>query len=361
MDHRRLGLPVLVTVIAAVGLLPASAAAQDRAAASDAEPAWTMPRTPDGQPDLQGFWTTQTFTPLQRPEHLADQAFYTEEEWAALQAQLTAEGVDPLAGNVVSLEDPEERERRLYQDNRDASYVHYDNELWLRTPVPKGLSTRRTSLITDPPNGRIPARTPEADARAAARAEARRGVDPFTGHETRPLSERCIVWPHNGPPMLPPAYNDIHQILQTPDHIVIFTELNNSLPRIIPLDERPALPEAIQLIPGDSRGRWEGDTLVVESGNFTDKTRFQGSSAALRVTERFTRVDAETIRYEFTADDPATWARPWSAEIPMVATEGPMYEYACHEGNHDIRHILEIYRNLERQAAEAEEKAEDAR
>ena len=152
--------------------------------------------------------------------------------------------------------------------------------------------------------------------------------------------------------MLPPAYNDIHQILQTPDHVVLFTELNNSLPRIIPLDGRPALPDTIQLIPGDSRGRWEGDTLVVESANFTDKTRFRGSSAALRVTERFTRVDAETIRYEFTVDDPTTWARPWSAEIPMVATEGPMYEYACHEGNHDIRHILEIYRNLERQAAE---------
>jgi hypothetical protein len=157
--------------------------------------------------------------------------------------------------------------------------------------------------------------------------------------------------------MLPPAYNDIHQILQTPDHVVIFTELNNSLPRIIPLDGRPALPDGIQLIPGDSRGRWEGDTLVVESANFTDKTRFRGSSAALHVTERFTRVDAETIRYEFTVDDPTTWAQPWSAEIPMVATEGPMYEYACHEGNYDIRHILEIYRNLERQEAAADKEA----
>ena len=360
MGHRRLGLPVLVMVIATVGLHPAPAAGQDRASETAAS-AWTMPRLPDGQPDLQGFWTTQTFTPLERPRHLGDKAFYSEEEWASLQAQLTAEGVDPLAGNVINIEDAEERERRLYQDNRDPSYVHYDNELWLRTPVPKGLSTRRTSLITDPPDGRIPATTPEAEARAAARAEARRGVDPFTGHETRPLSERCIVWPHNGPPMLPPAYNDIHQILQTPDYVVLFTELNNSLPRIIPLDGRPPLPDAIQLIPGDSRGRWEGDTLVVESANFTDKTRFRGSSAAMRVTERFTRVDAETIRYEFTVDDPTTWARPWSAEIPMVTTEGPMYEYACHEGNHDIRHILEIYRNLERQEAAAEKEAEAGR
>ena len=360
MRDRRLGLPILAIVIA-VGLTPAPAAAQNQGTEPGTGPAWTLPRLPDGQPDLQGFWTTQTFTPLERPRHLGDKAFYTEEEWAALQAQLTAEGVDPLAGNVIGIEDAEEREQRLYQDNRDPSYVHYDNELWLRTPVPKGLSTRRTSLITDPADGRIPATVPEAEARAAARAEARRGVDPFTGHETRPLSERCIVWPHNGPPMLPPAYNDIHQILQTPDHIVIFTELNNSLPRIIPLDGRPALPDTIQLIPGDSRGRWEGDTLVVESGNFTDKTRFRGSSTALHVTERFTRVDAETIRYEFTVDDPTTWAQPWSAEIPMVTTEGPMYEYACHEGNHDIRHILEIYRNLERQAAEAEKEAEVGR
>ncbi len=354
MRHRHLGLPFLIIAVAAGGLQPAPAGAQDRTAGTDNGSAWTMPRMPDGQPDLQGFWTTQTFTPLQRPEHLADRAFHSEEEWAALQAQLTAEGVDPLAGNVINVEDPDEREERLYQTNRDPSYVHYDNEIWLRTPVPKGLSTRRTSLITDPPNGRIPASTPEARARDAARAEARRGRDPFHGHETRPLSERCVVWPHNGPPMLPPAYNDIHQILQTPDHVVIFTELNNSLPRIIPLDGRPALPDAIQLIPGDSRGRWEGDTLVVESGNFTDKTRFQGSTTALHVTERFTRVDAGTIRYEFTVDDPSTWVQPWSAEIPMLATEGPMYEYACHEGNHDLRHILEIARSLERQEAEAE-------
>ena len=356
MLDRRLGLPFLVVAAASVWLPPAPVAAQGQAADAGDESAWTMPRTPDGRPDLQGFWTTQTFTPLERPGHLGDQAFYSEEEWAALQAQLTAEGVDPLAGSAIQAADAEERERRLYQTNRDATYVHYDNEIWLRTPVPKGLSTRRTSLITDPPNGRIPATVPAVRARAAARAEARRGRGPFHGYEMRPISERCIQWPHNGPPMLPPAYNDIHLIMQTADHVVIFTELNNSLPRIIPLDGRPALPDAVQLIPGDSRGRWEGDTLVVESGNFTDKTRFRGSSAALHVTERFTRVDADTIRYEFTVDDPTTWVQPWSAEIPMVATEGPLYEYACHEGNHDVRHILEINRNLERQQAEAGER-----
>ena len=154
--------------------------------------------------------------------------------------------------------------------------------------------------------------------------------------------------------MLPPAYNDIHQILQTPDHVVVFTELTNNMPRIIPLDGGPHVSERIRQFPGDSRARWEGDTLVVETRGFNDKTRFQGSTGALRVVERFTRISEDTIRYEFTVDDPTTWTQPWSAEIPMVRTEGPMYEYACHEGNHDIRHILEIYRNLEaREAAGA--------
>ena len=349
-----------VATAAAIGILaavPAGGQAQQAADGSAAESTWTLPRTADGHPDLQGFWTTQTFTPLQRPEHLGDKEFFTEEEAAELQRELTAEGVDPLAGNVIALADAEEREQRLYQENREnnnPSYVHYDNEIWLRTPVPKGLSTRRTSLITDPPNGRIPPLTEDAAARREAEREARRGPGAFDGHERRPLAERCIVWAHNGPPMLPPAYNDIHQILQTRDHVVVFTELTNNMPRIIPLDGGPHVSERIRQFPGDSRARWEGDTLVVETRGFNDKTRFQGSTGALRVVERFTRVSEDSIRYEFTVDDPTTWTRPWSAEIPMVRTEGPMYEYACHEGNHDIRHILEIYRNLEaREAASA--------
>ena len=151
--------------------------------------------------------------------------------------------------------------------------------------------------------------------------------------------------------MLPPAYNDIHQIFQTRDYVVLFTEMNNNSPRIIPLDGRPFISDKIRQFPGDSRGHWEGDTLVVETTNFTDKTRFQRSSEALHVVERFTRVDADTILYEFTVDDPTSWTSPWSAEIPMVKTEGPLFEYACHEGNYDVRHLLEIYRNLEIQAA----------
>ncbi len=218
--------------------------------------------------------------------------------------------------------------------------------------MPKGLSTRRTSLVTDPPDGRIPPRNAQARARAETRRAARGDRGAFDAYELRSLSERCIYDGFNGPPLQPPSYNDIHQIFQTPDHVVIFTEQNNNPPRIIPLDGRPPISEKIRQYPGDSRGHWEGDTLVVESSHFNDRSAWQGSSRDLKVVERFTRVSDDRIHVEFTVEDPATWDRPWSAEIPMMATEGPMYEYACHEGNHDLRHILEVYRNIERQEAE---------
>ena len=350
MSHGRLA--ALVTVVAIGCLVPVPASGQNQASTEvDGGSTWTLPRTADGRPDLQGYWTTQTFTPLERPEHLAGKEFFTEEEMAALHQQLTAEGVDPSARDAVNYEDAAAREKRLYQVNRDATYIHYDNEIWLRTRVPKGLSSRRTSLVTNPPDGRIPPLTPEAEQRAATEAEARGLPSAFDGYETRPLPERCIVWRHEGPPNMPPAYNDIHQIFQTPDHLVVFTELGANAPRIIPLRGGPHVSDTIRQFPGDSRGRWEGDTLVVETTNFNERRRFQGSTGALHVVERFTRVAEDTIRYEFTVDDPNTWTAPWSVEVPMVTTDGPMYEYACHEGNHDLRHILEIYRNLEKQAA----------
>ena len=349
MNHSTLA--ASAAVVAGGLLLPAPAPAQveDRPAA-DAAAAWTMPRTPDGHPDLQGYWTTQTFTPVERPEHLAGKEFFTDEEVAELLRQLTAEGVDPLRRDAIAIEDAEAREEALYQTNRDKSYVHYDNEIWLRTPVPKGLSSRRTSLVTDPPNGRIPPLTPQGAARVAHEA-AMRNV--FDSHETRPLPERCIAWRHEGPPILPPSYNDIHQIFQTRDHVVVFTELGTTLPRIIPLDERPHLPDRVRQFGGDSRGYWDGDTLVVESKNFVARRNYRGSNRFRHVVERFTRVADDMIQYEFTIDDPTTWTSSWSGEVPMIRTEGPMYEYGCHEGNYDIRHILEINRNLERMAAEA--------
>ena len=344
----------LRVIVVVFGLtLPEMAFAQISTVDESGETEWTLPRTADGRPDLQGFWTTQTFTPLERPDHLAGKEFFTEEEARALQQQLTAEGVDPLARDAINFDDAGEREQRLYQENRNASYIHYDNQIWLRTRVPKGLSSRRTSLITYPSNGRVPPLTVAArERREAARQRPRQG-DQFDGYETRPLNERCYIWPHEGPPMLPPAYNDIHQIFQTPDQVVVHTEMSNNGPRIIPLDGRPHLPTSIHRWRGDSRGHWEGDTLVVETTNFTDKNRFRGSTDALRVVERFSRVNSVTILYEFTVHDPSYWESPWSVEMPMVQTEGPMFEYACHEGNHDIRHILEIHRNLDLQAAGA--------
>ncbi len=183
MSRRYLAPVVAAAAIGILAAVPAGSQAQQAAGGSAAESTWTLPRTADGHPDLQGFWTTQTFTPLQRPEHLGDKEFFTEEEAAALQQELTAEGVDPLAGNVIALADAEEREQRLYQENREnnnPSYVHYDNEIWLRTPVPKGLSTRRTSLITDPPNGRFPPLTAEAEAPPSARRAASRALSTGT-------------------------------------------------------------------------------------------------------------------------------------------------------------------------------------
>jgi hypothetical protein len=316
---------------------------------TDAE--YKAPRTAWGHPDLQGRYTMETFTPLERPEHLAGKEFFTEEEAAELQELLTAEGVDPLAGNVLALEDEERRQDRLYQD----SDTHYDNSVWLRGNTPKGLSTRRTSLIVDPPDGRIPPRTREAEQAAADRREARRGRE-FESHLVRPLSERCVVWPHEGPPMVPPAYNDILEIMQTPEYVVIVPELRTNKPRIIPLDGGPRISNRIRLFQGDPRARWDGDTLVVESTNFTGKTLFRGAATEeMIVIERFTRVDADRIRYEFTVDDPRAWASTWSVEIPLQRRDEPMFEYACHEGNYDVRNILTVNRNLETQAVAQEQ------
>jgi hypothetical protein len=296
---------------------------------------YKAPRTPDGHPDLQGYWTTQTFTPLQRPKRYADKAILTEEEFAELKKLVTQGNVDPLAGNILGAED---EQRAGSVEQRDPT--HYDNALWLTTATPKSLTTRRTSLITDPPDGRIPPMTPDGQARAAAR----RAAAGFDSYENRPMQERCIVWTHEGPPMIPPPYNDLYRIMQTPGYFTVLREVNTNLPRFIPTDGRAHLAAGVRQFGGDSRGRWEGDTLVVETTNFNDRNPFQGSSAEMRVTERFTRVSADEISYQFTVDDPKTWTRPWTAEIPMMKTTGPLYEYACHEGNYGLPNILHAQR-----------------
>ena len=310
---------------------------------------WTAPRTPDGRPALQGIWTTQTFTPLQRPDRFAGQEFLTEEEAAQLTEVLTAPGVDPLKGGAFTQALGEEDAEKRRDATIQTDGTHYDNAMWLRTQRPKGLSSRRTSLIVDPPDGRIPPRTQEGRQRAAARRELRG----YAGYANRPLPERCLVWSHEGPPMVPPPYNDIYQIFQIPGYVVFFPEMANNPARIIRTDGGDHLPDRVRQWSGDSTGRWEGDTLVVDTTNFTDRTAFQGSGEALHVVERFTRVDAGTILYEFTVDDPTTWARSWSVEIPMVKADGRLYEYTCHEGNYGMRNTLRGARAADRRAAEA--------
>jgi hypothetical protein len=316
-----------------------SAQAQTRSAAR-----WTPPRTSDGRPDLQGLWTTQTFTPLQRPERYAGKEFLTEEEAAEFASLVTQDGVDPLAGNLFAASD-EERRKRINQTDP----THYNNAVWLATPTRKALSSLRTSLIVDPPDGRLPPVTPEGQQRAAAQ---RRNAG-FDGYENRPLQERCVVWTHEGPPMMPPPYNDVLRIVQTPGQVIVHRELSTNLPRIISTDGKPHLPARLRQWAGDSRGRWEGDTLVVETTNYNEKIAFQGSSASLHVVERFTRVSEDRIDYRFTVQDPATWTRPWSAEVPMMKTDGRPYEYGCHEGNYGIINILNGARVADARAAEA--------
>ncbi|MEE2775782.1 MAG: hypothetical protein VYE73_03340 [Acidobacteriota bacterium] len=336
MRERKSLLAAWVATAVAIGI-PATLCSQ----AGDAT---TGPRTSWGDPDLQGIYTSATYTPLERPKNLADKEFLTEDEYQHLNGLVTGEGVDPLrARGVLTTNDHGERLERLEQ----ADPTHYDNAIWLATEKPRGLSTRRTSLITDPPHGRVPART-EA---AKERAERLRELRSTDSYENRPLAERCMVWRHEGPPMVPASYNDLYQIFQTEHNVVIVQEMNINGPRIIPLDGQPHSPASIPLWRGDSRGQWKGDTLVVETRNYSGRNPFYESSESLHVVERFRRVDAETIHYEFTVSDADAWEHAWSAEFPLMQREGPLYEYACHEGNYDIRHILEVARHLDEQAA----------
>jgi hypothetical protein len=286
-----------------------------------------VPRMPDGHPDLQGIWTNGTITPLERPSEFANKPFFTAAEAAAYEKQVR------------------ERNNGDRRDaNPDSDLATGYNDFWWDRGT-KVVSTLRTSLIVDPPDGRLPALTPDAQKRAAARTEARR-LHPADGPEDLSLADRCIARP--GPPMLPAGYNNNHQIVQTPEHVVILSEMMHDA-RIIPVNNRPHLPGNVRQLFGDPVGRWESDTLVVESSNFTDKTNFRGAGENMRLIERFTRIDQDTLLYQFTVDDPQSFVRPWSGEIPMKKTPGPIVEYACHEGNYSIVNTLRAARAAERQ------------
>ena len=326
----------VIALVALVVLVPLGAAGQ------------TTPRTPWGDPDLQGTYTNKTTTPLQRPEDLANREFLTEEEVAnreraALdrneQLLLAAARKTTVGGNVGAY-----------------------NNFWLDGGT---RPTGRTSLIFDPPNGRLPAMTPEADRIRTDARQARAEADTWEDLE---LNDRCMIW-QAGPPMLPSAYNNNFIFLQTPDYVAIQVEMIHDT-RIIPLDGRSHVPSTVRQWNGDMRGHWDGDTLVIETTNLR-RTEANAAAAGgdpillraangrsddtVTVIERITRVDADTLNYEFTIEDPTTWTTPFSGEFPMrrLAADELLYEYACHEGNYSMEGILGGERALEQAATSA--------
>ena len=283
----------------------------------------TLPRTADGHPDLQGIWTNTTITPLERSTDLAGKSVLTETEAAAYEKQiLDRVNFDRRDGG------PEVDVTRAYNN------LFMDRGTQLATIDGK----KRTSIIVDPPDGRIPPLTPEGTKRVDAQTKS---LEVYDSYRNRPLAERCVIGQAStgGPPMLPGPYNNNYQIVQTPEYLMILVEQIHDV-RIIRLDGRPHLPGNVRQWMGDSLGHWEGDTLVVDTTNLTDKTGFRGSTENLHVIERFARVDANTILYRFTIDDPSTFTRQWRGEYPFLAAAGPIYEYACHEGNYAMGDIL---------------------
>lgn len=291
-------------------------------------------RTPWGDPDLQGMWTNSTITPLERPGALAQREFLTEVEADAIDQAETSRA--------------DQRTTRNTNADVDGAY----NQFWWDRG--KTVSSRRTSLVVDPADGRIPALTADGQKRAAAVGQTTRGV--ARGPEDRNLAERCLT---RGAPKLPGGYNNNVHILQTPGYVVILQEMIHEV-RVIPLDGRPHLPDGVRQWMGDSRGRWDGDTLLVDTTNYHDLVTFnsynccRGAGRNLHIVERYKRTGADTIDYRFTVEDPTTFTSTFVIALPLTATEGPLYEYACHEGNYGMTGILSGARAQEKAAAASE-------
>ncbi|HMB80896.1 MAG TPA: hypothetical protein VKI43_12545 [Vicinamibacterales bacterium] len=272
-----------------------------------------MPRTPDGHADLQGTWDFAQLTPFERPGNFAGKESLTDDE------------AEEFAQQRIETGNKDKRDGGAAADVERAY-----NDFWW--DFGKRVA-KQTSLVVDPPDGRVPATTPEAQARAAAR----RGK--YDNPEERPLAERCIVGFNSGPPMVPSAYNNNVQIVQTRDSVMILNEMIHSA-RLVALNGRPHPPASIRSLTGDSIGHWDGDTLVVDTTNFLQDAGFRGATANMHLVEKFTRVDKDTLRYEFTVEDPATWTKKWTASIPMTRTDELIYEYACHESNYGLEGVL---------------------
>ena len=330
-------LTALFTMIATLLLAPLPALGQ---AETDR---WTPPRTPDGRPDIQGIFTFRTITPLQRPKELAGKTTLNAEEAAAFEEyrnrRLNRDLFDPITGAPWA----------GYQPRSEGGVLSYNN-FWYERGI-ELTKDKRTSLIVDPPDGRIPFKKETIQKRAERRAKLISGF--ADSYEDRSLSDRCIMGFNSGPPMVSGSYNNNVQILQIPGYVVLLNEMVHNT-RIIPTDGRPH--GKLRQWAGDSRGRWEGDTLVVDTINFLRETSLAGSTADTRLVERFTRVDADTVLYEFTAEDPNSYTRPWTAMMPLRRTDGPLFEYACHEGNYGLYNIIAGARAKEKEAEEAARK-----
>jgi hypothetical protein len=320
---------ILASVCLGQGVAPASAKKEAARGPAAKSSVWTPPRLPDGKPDLSGYWSNNTATPLERPGTLAGKEFQSDEEAKLLETE---------SRERTKASDRQKTERP--NEVGDYNAIFKEDGRW-------ALPNRRTSIITDPKDGRMPPMTPAAKQKFDADQQYHK-LHPHDGPEDMTTIERCITWISSGPPMLPTFYNNNYQVIQTHDHLMILAEMIHDT-RVIPLDGRPH--ENIPQWMGDSRGHWEGDTLVVETINFNGRRGWFGTPMTeggggkrpdqkMKVTERFTRMAPDILLYQFTVDDPGIYTKPWSGEIPMRATAGPVYEYACHEGNYGMPLIL---------------------
>ena len=333
MDHRLPLSSVAVAIVILFAAVPAAGQKPQDVRAAPAGKVWTPPRTPDGQADLQGIWSNATLTPLERPKGLGTKEFYTAQEFTELARRVRAGDVGQEADLGAAADQPLRYDLSLYGfDLTKTTFA----------------SNMRTSLIVGP-EGVVPPTLPEARKRTAERAARNKGHE-LDSYENRPLQERCIWMGQERIPMLP-AVNDNNQlqILQGPGYVTLLHEIDHST-RVIPTDGRPHIPQSIRQYQGNSVAHWEGDTLVVDTTNFTDLTPFRGSGEKLHLVERFTPVAKDTIIYKFTVEDPETWAKSWTAEVPLTRTKGPLYEWACHEGNSDLPTILRGARLAEQEA-----------
>jgi hypothetical protein len=329
-----------VYVCSLIGIACVTLAAAGAQRDQPSSPAYRVSKTSFGHPDLEGVWTNNNATPLQRPAAWADKAVLTDAEVKQVEQaarQLEQDG-DALFGDELIADTLQGQKESKSHDTETGNY----NGFWL----PARDFERRTSLIIDPPNGRIPPETPEAQKRRAGLAEQRR-LHPADGPENRGLSERCITF---GVPRFQAAYSSVYQIVQSPTHVVFNMETIHDA-RVIPIDGTPHLSDKMPQWLGNSRGHWEGDTLVVDTKGFSPKSNFQGSSSGMQLVERFTRIGRDTLQYDATMSDPATWTKPWTLRIYFKRTDEPLLEYACHEGNVGMFGILSGARKLEAQQA----------